>query len=146
MASLSVLGIGSTSRISRLDIVAVIDRSGSMSGLRIELVRKAVGFISKHLRPTDRLALVSYANNASVDLPLTLMDQEGQSECARALKDFCAQGGTNLGEGLLWGLGELASSDAPAAAIFLFTDGLANQGITQTEALVEAMQGPMSDM
>merc|ERR1719253_773995 len=63
-----------------------------------------------------------------------------------ALEGLCAGGATNLGEGLLWGLGELASSDAPAAAMLLFTDGLANRGMTKTDDLLEAMQGPMADM
>lgn len=57
-----------------------------------------------------------------------------------------ASGCTNLGEGLLWGLGELNSSDAPAAVMMLFTDGLANRGTTQTDALVEAMREPMAAM
>merc|ERR1719482_1283028 len=117
-----------------------------MSGLRIELVRKAIGFISKQLRPSDRLALVSYSDSATVDLPLRSMDTEGQLQCSQALEYLCAGGCTNLGEGLLWGLGELASSDASAAAMLLFTDGLANRGMTNTDSLVESMQGPMSDM
>jgi hypothetical protein len=146
MASLRAPGIGSEPRLASLDIVAVIDRSGSMSGLRIELVKKAVDFISKQLRPGDRLALVSYADNAKVDLPLTSMDSDGRLQCSQALETLQAGGVTNLGEGLLWGLGELVSSDAPAAAMLLFTDGLANRGMTKTEDLVEAMQGPISDM
>lgn len=146
MASLKAPGIGSSPRISELDIIAVIDRSGSMSGLRIDLVKKALRFISKQLRSGDRLAIVSYSDTASVDLPLTLMDSEGQAVCSEALENLHAGGCTNLGEGLLWGLGELASSSAPAAALLLFTDGLANRGMTKTEELVEAMQGPLSDM
>lgn len=146
MVSLKAPAIGSTPRLARLDIVAVVDRSGSMSGLRINLVRKALSFICKQLRPGDRLALVSYSDHATVDMPLTLMDGEGQLQCSLVLETLSAGGATNLGEGLLWGLGELASSDAPAAAMLLFTDGLANRGMTNTENLVEAMKDPVADM
>jgi len=146
MASLRAPGIGSSPIIPQLDIVAVIDRSGSMQGVRIDLVKKAVSFISKQLRPGDCIALVSYSDTATVHMPLTRMDSEGQLQCSQALENLHAEGCTNLGEGLLWGLGELASSNAPAAAMLLFTDGLANRGMTKTDELVEAMQGPLSDM
>jgi hypothetical protein len=146
MASLRVPGNGAESQVSQLDIIAVVDRSGSMGGQRMELVKSAVGFISRHLRPKDRLALVSYSDSARIDFSLSFMDKDGQSMCAQALTSLHAGGATNLGEGLLWGLGELASSDASAAALLLFTDGLANRGIMETHGLLEAMQGPMSDM
>jgi hypothetical protein len=146
MASIRAPGIGSTPRLPQLDIVAVIDRSGSMSGLRIEIVKKALRFISKQLRHGDRLALVSYADRASVDISLTLMDEAGQTQFVQALDNLRPGGCTNLGEGLLWGLGELASSDAPTAALLLFTDGLANRGMTNIDELVEAVRGPLSDM
>jgi len=82
----------------------------------------------------------------AIDLPLRSMNEEGQLQCWHALENICAGGVTNLGEGLLWGLGELNTSDAPAAAMLLFTDGLANRGMTSTEDLVEAMQTSMADM
>lgn len=146
MASLAVPAGGAEAILPRLDLVAVVDRSGSMSGQRLHLVKSAVSFMCRHLRPSDRLALVSYSDQASVDLPLCPMDAEGQAQCQDALNALQASGQTNLHEGLLWGLGELACSEAPAAALLLFTDGLANVGLTSTEALVEAMQGPMADM
>jgi hypothetical protein len=146
MLSLRVPGIGDLTRLSQLDIVAVVDRSGSMSGQRIQIVKHACKFMVKQMRSSDRFALVSYSNNASVALPLTLLDENGQAECEQAIDALVPGGQTNLGEGLLWGLGELAASDAPAAAVLLFTDGLANKGLTSTGDLVDAMQGPMSDM
>jgi len=146
MASLRVPSIGNLPKLSQLDVITVVDRSGSMRGQRLDLVKKAVRFISKQLRPGDRFAIVSYSDNAAVDLPLTLMDEEGQGECSHALDGMEAKGSTNLSEGLLWGLGELNSSDAPAAVMMLFTDGLANRGTTQTDALVEAIRRPMSQM
>jgi len=79
-------------------------------------------------------------------MPLTIMDEEGEQEFLRVLESISPGGQTNLSEGLLWGLGELAASDAPCAAAFVFTDGLANMGITQTCELTDAMRGPMADM
>jgi len=143
---LLVPGGGAEATLPALDLVAVVDRSGSMAGQRLELVKSAVSFMCRHLRPSDRLALVSYSDHASVDFSLSPMDAEGQAQCQEALNALQANGQTNLHEGLLWGLGELACSEAPAAALLLFTDGLANCGLTTTEALVEAVQGSMTDM
>jgi len=146
MISLRVPSIGDTTRLTQLDIVAIVDRSGSMSGQRIEMVKRACKFMVRQMRPSDRFSLVSYSNNATVDLSLTLLDENGRELCAKAIEALSPSGQTNLGEGLLWGLGELASSEAPAAAVLLFTDGLANIGLTSTDSLLEAMEGPMSDM
>ena len=110
-------------RARRLDIVCVIDRSGSMAGRRLDLVVNAVRFMSESLRATDRIAVVSYASDATIDLPLTPMDAAGRAAAAAALGALHAGGQTDLSQGLLLALGECVASDAPAAAVLLFTDG-----------------------
>ena len=48
------------------------------------------------------------------------------------LGQLCADGCTNLAGGLLRGLAEAEASEAAAASVLLFTDGLANVGLTDT--------------
>mmetsp|Transcript_9013 Transcript_9013/g.25121 ORF Transcript_9013/g.25121 Transcript_9013/m.25121 type:complete len:588 (-) Transcript_9013:216-1979(-) len=105
MVSLRMPCLGEHPRVPSLDVVALVDRSGSMCGERLHLVKCALQFISKQLRPHDRLAVISYASDVSLDLPLTRMDVPGQEACAKSLAQLTARGQTNLGGGLLQGLG-----------------------------------------
>jgi len=129
-----------------VDIVCVIDRSGSMRGQKLALVKEALGFVQRQMLSQDRFAIVSYATDVRTDLRLTAMDPKGRSQADEAVK--CIQAGqqTNLSGGLLAGISALtdrAEAGRPAS-ILLFTDGLANQGIRDTDGIVSAMNGAMA--
>jgi hypothetical protein len=84
---------------SPCDICCVVDTSGSMAvqaeiqndtnekfGLsQLDLVKHALKTIIHSLQPQDRLALVSFANNANVLFQLTKMDDDGKSSALAAL-------------------------------------------------------------
>ena len=85
---------------SPCDICCVVDTSGSMAvqaeiqndanekfGLsQLDLVKHAIKTIVHSLQPQDRLALVSFANNATVLFQLTKMDNDGKSSALAALE------------------------------------------------------------
>ncbi len=60
-----------------VDLVVVIDRSGSMKGRKITDARRAVQRLMDTLSPQDRLALVAYSNTAE-----SLSGLEGQRTSA----------------------------------------------------------------
>jgi len=126
-----------------IDLVAVIDRSGSMRGNKLKLTRQSLTFITRHLRQCDRLAVVTYDTLCSTVLPLTYMDQAGKLAAISTIDRISAGSQTNLSGGLIKGLTELSSradhSDRPAT-VLLLTDGEANQGITDQKMLLDAMQ------
>merc|ERR1719461_337015 len=62
-----------------IDLVAVVDESGSMSGDRIKLVKETVQFIIKNLESGDRFGIVGYSSGAREVLPLTKMDEGGKN-------------------------------------------------------------------
>ena len=84
---------------SPCDICCVVDTSGSMAvqaeiqndtnekfGLsQLDLVKHALKTIIHSLQPQDRLAVVSFANNATVLFQLTKMDEDGKSSALAAL-------------------------------------------------------------
>lgn len=83
---------------SPCDICCVVDTSGSMAvqaeiqnsnqelGLsQLDLVKHALKTIIHSLQPQDRLALVSFANSATVLFELTKMDADGKSSALAAL-------------------------------------------------------------
>ena len=113
-----------------VDVVVVMDRSGSMGAERkLELCKETTELLIEQLRPSDRFGLVSFDHRVKTNQALV----SATSDVTRAVKSLRPGGTTNLSGGLVAGLGLLSA--APAAerirAVLLLTDGLANAGITR---------------
>ena len=118
-----------------LDLALVIDRSGSMSGEKMQDVKTASLEISKSLHPGDALTLVSYASDVSRHFTGLRMGRDGALDRARQdILGLFPAGGTALGPALFDALGrsETAGEGAPAIGalphVILLSDGLANAG------------------
>ncbi|MBU1737430.1 MAG: VWA domain-containing protein, partial [Proteobacteria bacterium] len=121
----------------KVDMVLVLDRSGSMQGDKINDARRAMLDLIDRMTEGDRLGIVSYANNAGVDFPLQNMTPANRERMKMAVSQIEAGGGTNLGEGLQLGLSllERAVRSGNQNRLVLISDGLANQGITDPSEL-----------
>jgi Ca-activated chloride channel family protein len=119
------------------DLVVVLDRSGSMAGPKLDDARQAVRRLVEGLADGDRLALVSYANGATMNLPLSGMEEHARHRALQAVTAIQAGGGTDLGAGLRSGIAALGGAPAEGRArrVLLISDGLANQGTTDPAAL-----------
>ncbi len=104
------------------DLVVVLDRSGSMTGDKILDAKAAASELVGQLGAEDRFALVSFASDLSVDLPLTVGTVEARQRAIDALE---AGGGTDMRAGLATGL-EVLGASAPGRArrVVLISDGL----------------------
>jgi len=130
-----------------VDIVAVIDRSGSMQGQKLDLVKQSLGFVQRQLLPQDRLCIVTYDNHVRTELALTNMDPKGKESAKAAVAAIRPGGSTNLSGGLLRGIEEIAARTEGAerpASVLLFTDGLANCGIRNTSEIVAAEENSLA--
>jgi Ca-activated chloride channel family protein len=120
------------------DIVFVIDRSGSMSGEKIEQARNALHFILGQLGENDRFSIVGFDHRLSVLAPtLQSVAQDTLADARRFVDGLQADGDTDLEAALQAGLEILARSetrDASRIVVFL-TDGLPTAGVTD-EALI----------
>jgi len=115
----------------------VIDRSGSMHGVKIELAKRAVREAIARLASADRFAVVSYDDQIDVLVESTAATTDARRAALAAIDRLDARGSTNLGEGWLRGCEQVADHLAADGVnrVLLLTDGLANQGMTDTDEL-----------
>jgi Ca-activated chloride channel family protein len=128
------------------DLVVVLDRSGSMQGPPIESARAAVRELVAQIGPGDRFALVSYASDARVDVPLAPVGANRDAVLA-AISRLEASGGTNMSSGLDLGTGLVAGSRGPGRAprVVLLSDGHANEGDSSFAGLAARAKRAVAD-
>lgn len=115
-----------------IDMVIVLDRSGSMSGKKIQDAKKAVLNLIENLSPADRFALVAYSDGVTRLSNLSTANPYTRKNLTTVIKNLPTGGGTNLGQGLAEGINLLMSSKTSEnpGRLILISDGLANQGVT----------------
>ncbi|XP_022724855.1 uncharacterized protein LOC111281377 [Durio zibethinus] len=107
-----------------IDLVAVLDVSGSMAG-KLALLKRAVCFIIQNLGPSDRLSIVIFSSSARRILPLRRMCSSGHDDAIRSVNALSSSGGTNIVEGLKKAVKVLEErrEHNPIASIILLSDG-----------------------
>lgn len=124
-------------RTGPMALALVLDRSGSMGGLPIEKAREAARQVVDLLRDGDRLAIVSYAGDVTVEMPLTQVGPRRHA-FSRAVNRVLDGGGTDLAAGLQAGIAQLSRADASMLRhVLVLSDGDSNQGLRGTEPLLE---------
>lgn len=143
LVQISARAASATTRRAPLDVAFVLDRSGSMTGEKLALVKEAVDIATGLLRDADRAALVAFDTAVDVLQPLALATGRGKAALRLALHGIDAGSSTNLSGGWLAGCQELAGAPAVAGdnahrlrRALLLTDGLANEGITDPHELM----------
>src|SRR6478736_7854679 len=120
-----------------VNLAIVLDRSGSMSGVKLDVARAAVVEAIGRLQPQDRFSVVVYDDVVEVVIDSTNATREARDGALARLATIAARGSTNLGEGWLRGCEQVASHLAERGVnrCLLLTDGLANVGITDAAEL-----------
>jgi len=115
-----------------IDIVLVIDTSGSMSergfggGTKIDGVKRVVHDFLGGLK-NDRVGIVAFSGEGLVLGPPTL-DYPASQKLVAPLEVGVLSGGTAIGTGLATGLNVLRGSEAKSKIVVLLTDGENNSG------------------
>lgn len=108
-----------------IDLVTVLDVSGSMSGTKLALLKRAMAFVISNLSSEDRLSVVVFSSTAKRVFPLRRMAPDGQRAANRVVERLLCTGGTNIAEGLRKGAKVLEDRRQrnPVASIMLLSDG-----------------------
>ncbi len=112
------------------DLVVVLDRSGSMRGEPIGTAAAALRELVGGLADGDRFALVSYASDARVDVPLETATGAARERWSRVIGATLADGGTAMSAGIDLGHDVLADAVRAGSAgrLVVLSDGHANEG------------------
>ncbi|KAH7854372.1 hypothetical protein Vadar_013045 [Vaccinium darrowii] len=108
-----------------IDLVTVLDISGSMAGTKLALLKRAMGFVIQNLGPNDRLSVIAFSSTARRLFPLRRMSETGRQQALQGVNSLAANGGTNIAEGLRKGakVMENRREKNPVASIILLSDG-----------------------
>lgn len=118
-------------------LIFVIDRSGSMSGEKIEQAREAAKFIANNLRDDDLFNIIVYDDHVELFRPeLQRYSDETRSTAIGFINGLNAGGSTNIDAALQTALGQFQSK-ADAPFVIFLTDGLPTAGETNEMKIVD---------
>lgn len=116
-----------------LDVVTVIDRSGSMGGQPIIDARDAAKSFKNNLASNAQVGVVSYATSSTVNIGLTLLNTSVNKDLIDTAIDGISDGGyTAMGEGMADANTLLTNGRSESRKVMIvLTDGQTNTGTDQ---------------
>ena len=108
-----------------VDLICVMDVSGSMSGDKIQLVKDTMNFLLETLTPSDRLSLISFNNSGRRICGLKAVSPENMPMLSDSIKQLVAGGGTRIMSGMDIALKTIRDRKVPnkVTSVFLLSDG-----------------------
>ncbi|KAJ3103341.1 hypothetical protein HDU97_010246 [Phlyctochytrium planicorne] len=127
-----------TEALASVDVVAVVDVSGSMSGEKINTVKETLRYITDALSASDRLAIVKFSDSAKIVTPFLRCSQHVQigtkaskEKLTDAInQDLSIEGGTEIftGMDLACTMLERRTQKNKVSVVILLSDGEDNNG------------------
>lgn len=116
-----------------MNVALVVDRSGSMQGEKMESARAAALSLLDDLADGDRVALLSYASDVSVDVPTMVLGPRTRPVFEQAIEELTVAGGTALADALDAGADEILRHlrEQDLARVILLSDGRPTVGETE---------------
>jgi Ca-activated chloride channel family protein len=116
-------------------VLFVLDRSGSMSGEKIDQAKGALKFVLNNLREGDTFNIIAYDSEVETWKPeLQKFDEETRKSALGFVEGIYAGGSTNINGALTKALEQLKDKSRPNFVIFL-TDGLPTVGETNEQKI-----------
>lgn len=124
-----------------VNLAVVIDRSGSMSGEKLQQARAAASHLVELLGPADRLSVVHYGSDVKV-FPGLAATAENKRRMLDDIEGIWDEGGTNIGAALQAARDELLTqiSSYQVNRAILITDGQPTEGLTDERELTSLVK------
>ncbi|XP_072307768.1 inter-alpha-trypsin inhibitor heavy chain H3-like [Eucyclogobius newberryi] len=135
-----------------MNVVFVIDRSGSMSGKKMAQTREAMLAILQDLQEEDHFAIIPFDHEITPWRP-TIQQATNQTvtEAMDFIRNLEDNGGTNINDAVLKGVEMLHTArrnemlpQRSADMIILLTDGMPNSGESRTAVIQQNVQKAVS--
>ncbi len=118
------------------DIIFVIDKSGSMEGLKIEQVKTAFSQIIGDLSEGDRFNVVFFDTEIKPHSnEILIANNVNKDKAVATVASVTAHGGTNINSALTTSLGMFYNGSENVPIIVFLTDGMPTEGVTSTAAI-----------
>jgi Ca-activated chloride channel family protein len=117
-------------------LIFVIDRSGSMSGGPLEMVKSTILDTLPRLNPEDYICVISFDDEVKVEVPIKPVKSQDMKWVTKQVSKLQAGGSTNIEAGYRAALVEATTLPRGIeSSIILLSDGHANAGITDPAEL-----------
>ncbi|KAF2307530.1 hypothetical protein GH714_029481 [Hevea brasiliensis] len=129
-----------------LDLVAVLDVSGSMAGAKIAKAKTAMLFMIKKLSSIDRFSVVTFSGDAIRLCPLRQISENSRKELENLINGLKASGNTNITAGLQTGLkviNDRSLRRGRSVGIMLLSDGEQNAVVMQPSSPGTILMAPV---
>jgi len=122
-----------------LNLIAVIDRSGSMRGDSIENVKHSLLSITENMREGDQISFVLYGSDVVTHLEPLGITKKTKNVVKKKIKSIVVEGSTNMDKGLALGYNLARQTQADflgQTRVMIFTDERPNVGRTDAEGFM----------
>lgn len=122
-----------------LNLIAVVDKSGSMDGHPLELVRESLTKVTGLLNDKDQISIVLYGDTTEVYLAPTSTTKKNKKSILQHIDKIISEGSTAMEAGLRLGYetaNKTSKNFAGNTRVMLFTDERPNVGNTEANTFM----------